>query len=73
MSCIQPYHDVCNELKLRSYQRAYIDFFEDQLVQNGYDWKRLVEEFLYEGKQPLINNVVAGRKSLRLAYIGIEC
>ncbi|KAI9663671.1 MAG: hypothetical protein M1821_007161 [Bathelium mastoideum] len=44
----------------RNYQRAYIDFFEDQLVQNGYDWKRLVEEFLYEGKEPLINNLVAG-------------
>ncbi|KAI9710748.1 MAG: hypothetical protein M1820_002581 [Bogoriella megaspora] len=44
----------------RDYQRAYIDFFEDQLVSKGYDWKRLVEEFLYEGKEPLINNVVAG-------------
>lgn len=45
-----------------SYQRAFIDFFEDQLVQEGYDWRALVDEFLYEGKEPLINNIICGRK-----------
>jgi len=44
------------------YQRAWIDFFEDQLVQFGYDWRELLDDFLYSGKQPLINNLIAGRK-----------
>ena len=44
-----------------SYQRAYIDFFEDQLVEHGYDWKALLEKYLYEGDEPLINNMVSGR------------
>ncbi len=43
------------------YQRAYIDFFEDQLVRYGYDWRKLLHDYLFEGEQPLINCVVAGR------------
>lgn len=46
------------------YQRAWIDFLEDQLVQFGYDWRELLDDFLYSGKQPLINNLIAGRKLL---------
>ncbi|MCJ1313482.1 hypothetical protein MMC25_007160 [Agyrium rufum] len=42
------------------YQRAYVDFFEDQLVLHGYDWKGVVEKFLFEGKAPLVNCLVAG-------------
>lgn len=49
---------------MQRYQRAFIDFFEDQLVQVGYDWKALLDEYLYKGKQPLINNMICGgRKS----------
>lgn len=44
------------------YQRAYIDFFEDRLVDRGYDWKGLVGEYLFKGDGPLINNLIAGRK-----------
>ena len=47
------------------YQRAWIDFLEDQLVQFGYDWRELLDDFLYSGKQPLINNLIAGRELLR--------
>ena len=47
------------------YQRAFVDYFEDELVLNGYDWQKVLREYLYEGKQPLINNVVAGRESPR--------
>lgn len=65
--------NLSRRLILGSYQRAYIDFFEDQLVQKGYDWKRLVEDFLYEGNEPLINNVVAGRKTSYLTSICSEC
>lgn len=42
------------------YQRAFIDFFEDQLVQHGYDWHALLDEFLLSGKEPLINNLISG-------------
>ena len=42
---------------------AFVDFFEDQLVSKGYDWKALLNEFLFEGKEPLINGLVSGRKS----------
>jgi hypothetical protein len=48
----------------REYQRAWIDFLEDQLVQFGYDWRELLDDFLYSGKQPLINNLIAGRELL---------
>jgi hypothetical protein len=42
------------------YQRAFVDFFEDQLVKYGYDWRELLNEFLLQGKEPLVNNLVAG-------------
>jgi hypothetical protein len=42
------------------YQRAFVDFFEDQLVSKKYDWKLLLDEFLFGGKEPLINGLVAG-------------
>lgn len=42
------------------YQRAYVDFFEDQLVLHGYDWKRVLNKYLLEGKEPLINCLIAG-------------
>ena len=47
------------------YQRAFVDFFEDQLVQKRYDWKLLLEEYLFQGKEPLINGMISGRKLLR--------
>lgn len=45
------------------YQRAFIDFFEDQLVSRKYDLKDLLDDFLLDGKEPLINSLVSGRKS----------
>lgn len=49
----------------KRYQRAYVDFFEDELaLKYGYDWKRLLEEYLCTGKEPLINGVIAGRTSV---------
>lgn len=44
----------------RRYQRAYVDFFEDQLVLHGYNWKDVLDTFLFEGKEPLFNCLVAG-------------
>ncbi|MCJ1405031.1 hypothetical protein MMC11_008257 [Xylographa trunciseda] len=44
----------------RRYQRAYVDFFEDELVLNGYDWRKVIEKYLLKGKEPLINCLMAG-------------
>lgn len=44
----------------KEYQRAFIDFFEDQLVKHGYNWRSLLDEFMLSGKEPLINNLIAG-------------
>ncbi|KAL8880929.1 MAG: hypothetical protein Q9192_007915, partial [Flavoplaca navasiana] len=43
-----------------SYQRAYVDFFEDELVLNGYDWRKVLTTYLFAGKEPLINNLISG-------------
>ncbi|KAL9623202.1 MAG: hypothetical protein Q9160_002517 [Pyrenula sp. 1 TL-2023] len=44
----------------REYQRAFVDFFEDQLVTHGYDWKAVIEEYTFKGKNPLVNCLVSG-------------
>jgi len=47
------------------YQRAFVDFFEDELaLKYGYDWKKVAEEYLFSGKEPLINGLIGGRTSL---------
>jgi hypothetical protein len=43
------------------YQRAFIDFFEDQLVARNYSLHELLDEYLLGGKQPLINGLISGR------------
>ena len=56
-------HDWRDFLGDRKYQRAFIDFFEDELVTFDYDWKKLTEHYLLDGEQPLINGILAGRQS----------
>ncbi len=47
----------------KRYQRAYVDFFEDALaLEFAYDWKKVVEEFMFSGEQPLVNGLIGGRK-----------
>ncbi|QIW97112.1 hypothetical protein AMS68_002630 [Peltaster fructicola] len=53
-------HDWRDFLGKKEYQRAWVDFFEDQLVSHSYDWHSLLNEFLLQGEQPLINNLIAG-------------
>jgi len=53
-------HDWRDYLGKREYQRAFMDFFEDELVELGYDWRALLHKYLLEGKEPLINNLIAG-------------
>lgn len=55
-------HDWRLFLGDRRYQRAYVDFFEDELaLKHDYDWKTVAREFLFEGENPLINCVISGR------------
>lgn len=50
----------------KRYQRAYVDFYEDELaLKYGYDWKKVAEEYLFSGKHPLINGLIGGRRSSR--------
>ncbi|KAI1816486.1 cell cycle checkpoint protein RAD17 [Poronia punctata] len=45
----------------KRYQRAYVDFFEDSLaMRHGYDWKKVVEEYMFGGKEPLVNSLISG-------------
>lgn len=37
-----------------------MDFFEDQLVQYNYDWKDLLNAYLFEGTDPIGNNLFSG-------------
>ena len=46
-----------------SYQRAFIDFFEDQLVRFAYDWKAMINYFLFDGEKPLVYSLIAGSES----------
>ncbi|KAI1456002.1 hypothetical protein F4805DRAFT_434286 [Annulohypoxylon moriforme] len=54
-----------------TYQRAYVDFFEDALaLRHNYQWKGVVDEYLYDGKEPLVNALFGGlgHPLIHLAY-----
>ena len=53
-------HDWREHISDRRYQRAYLDFFEDELVRLGYDWRRVVAEYLFQGPGPLIFGGLGG-------------
>ncbi|DAA77737.1 TPA_exp: Uncharacterized protein A8136_6283 [Trichophyton benhamiae CBS 112371] len=44
----------------REFQRAYVDFFEDELSRMGYDWNAVVLQYLCSEEKPLINSLIAG-------------
>lgn len=55
--------DWMDFLGRREYQRAYVDFFEDNLAMEfAYDWKQVVMHFLFSSEVPLINGLVGGCK-----------
>lgn len=46
----------------KEYQRAYVDFFEDMLaLRHQYDWKTVVQSFMFDDKEPMAHCLVAGR------------
>ncbi|KAI9819484.1 MAG: hypothetical protein M1827_006932 [Pycnora praestabilis] len=53
-------HDWRDYLGDPRYQRAFVDFYEDELVLNGYDWRKVVSEYLFSGSEPLVNNLICG-------------
>jgi len=42
------------------YARAYLDFFEDEVVRSNYDWKRVVQRYVVEGDEPLLSGMISG-------------
>lgn len=47
----------------KRYQRAFVDFFEDALAMRyAYDWKKVVDEYILGGDEPLVNGLIGGRK-----------
>ena len=42
------------------YARAYIDFFEDEVVRSNYDWKRVIQRYVVEGDEPLLSGMISG-------------
>jgi len=41
-------------------QRAYLDFFEDEMVTSSYDWRDVVENYMCRGDAPLLYGVMGG-------------
>lgn len=53
----------------KRYQRAYVDFFEDELaLKCSYDWKAVVEHYMFRGDEPLVHGLVGGRKQPILSF-----
>jgi Questin oxidase-like len=47
----------------KEYERAFLDFFEDELaLKYQYDWKQVVEKYLFTGPNPLINCLTPDRE-----------
>ncbi|AEO54420.1 hypothetical protein MYCTH_2296978 [Thermothelomyces thermophilus ATCC 42464] len=45
----------------KRYQRAYVDFFEDALaMKHAYNWKELIEKYMFKGDEPLVNGLIGG-------------
>ena len=75
---LEPWHDAPGEINdhdwrdflgKKEYQRAYVDFLEDELaLKFNYNWKRVAEEYLFSAENPLINNLVSGREFFLCHY-----
>ncbi|CAG8239065.1 unnamed protein product [Penicillium salamii] len=64
-------HLGCREYRqLDRFDRAFVDFFEDELVRLGYDWKQVVDEYLFNGQEPVFGSIMAdlGLPLVHLAY-----
>ncbi|CAI7574409.1 unnamed protein product [Penicillium glandicola] len=57
-------------LGCRGFDRAFVDFFEDEMVQKSYDWKEVMVEYMFTGKEPMFDSIMAslGLPLIHLAY-----
>ncbi|KAJ5566090.1 hypothetical protein N7535_007728 [Penicillium sp. DV-2018c] len=54
----------------REFDRAFVNFFEDEMVHQGYDWKEVMAEYLFAGEEPMFDSIMAslGLPLIHLAY-----
>ncbi|KAK9256341.1 hypothetical protein V1507DRAFT_450401 [Lipomyces tetrasporus] len=54
----------------RVYQRGYKDYFDDEVMQASYDWKRVVSKYLLADDGTLLNGLIGGlaHPLIHLAY-----
>lgn len=56
------FEDWRDYLGEKEYQKAYVDFFEDMLaLKHNYNWKSVMDEFMFDGDQPMAHCLTAGR------------
>ncbi|KAJ5632903.1 hypothetical protein N7490_009242 [Penicillium lividum] len=55
---------------LSRYEKAFVDYYEDELVRLSYDWKEVINQYLFSGEQPIFNSILAdlGHPLIHLAY-----
>ncbi len=46
----------------KRYQRAFVDFFEDELAKKFFDWKKVMDQYMFSGEEPLVNGLIGGRR-----------
>lgn len=49
-----------------------MDFFEDELVRHGYDWKQVLADYLFSGKEPLFNSLVDDRTMIPAILLTVQ-
>ncbi|KAK4494415.1 hypothetical protein PRZ48_014713 [Zasmidium cellare] len=62
--------------KKREYTVAFMDFFDEEFRKENGDWKKVVHNYLFEQKPPLMNGLVGGlgHPMIHLAYAyDFEC
>ncbi|KAJ6146083.1 hypothetical protein N7497_008065 [Penicillium chrysogenum] len=64
--------DWRGHLGCRKFDRAFVDFFEDEMVRLSYDWKEVVAEYLFTDKEPMFDSIMAslGLPLIHLALWG---
>ncbi|KAJ5970931.1 uncharacterized protein N7479_000849 [Penicillium vulpinum] len=62
--------DWRGHLGCRKFDRAFVDLFEDEMVNLSYDWKEAVAEYLFTDKDPMFDSIMAslGLPLIHLAY-----
>ncbi|KAH8688711.1 hypothetical protein BGW36DRAFT_434010 [Talaromyces proteolyticus] len=57
-------------LTQKEYTVAYVDFFDEQVATENGDWKKVLQEYLYSGSEPIINGLIGGlgHPFIHLAY-----